>query len=338
MSHTIEAAIDPEIPIVDAHHHLWQTPTWRYLYPDLLADLDCGHAVDATVYVEGGSLHPSRIAGGTMYRADGPDLWAPVGEVEFASGVGAMADSAIYGRTRACAGVVGFVDLNHGAEVAGPLDAMCAFPRMRGVRYITGWNDDPDLRKPGMLHRPGLLRDPTFRRGLRELARRGLSFETSVHHHQLPDLADVARDLPDLTIIVCHLGGPVGIGRKYAGRPKEAFADWKSCLAEFAACPNAHVKLGGLAQRHTGLIPAPGLSSEQIAGLWRDHVLTGIDLFGPRRCMFESNTPVDTTHMAYGTLWNAFKRLTAGFSDSERIAMFGGTARKVYRLPDREHS
>lgn len=331
VTHITEAPIDPGLPIVDAHHHLWRTPTWRYLFDDILRDVDCGHNIAATVYVEGGSLHPTKIDGGTMYRAGGADLMAPVGEVEFASGVGAMADSGIFGPTRVCAAVVGFVDLTQGAAVGEVLDAQSVYPRLRGIRYITGWNDDPRLRKAHMRHRPGLLVDPTFREGLREIARRGLSFETSVHNHQLPDLADIARSMPDLTVIVCHLGGPIGIG-KYEGRRVEAFADWKANLATFAACPNARVKLGGLAQVHTGMIPGPGLGSEEIADLWRAHILTGIELFGPARCMFESNAPVDTSHMAYGTLWNAYKRIVADFSDTEKAELFGDSARRIYRI------
>lgn len=324
--------IDPAAPIIDAHHHLWDKPGWRYLYPDLLADLDCGHNIRATVYVEGGSLQRTG-QGGTMYRASGPEEMRPVGESEFANGVAAMAASGTYGPVQVGAGIVGFVDLPLGDRVRPVLEAHARAARFRGVRHITGFHSDPALLNPDLLLRPHLLLDPGFRAGLAVVRDMGLSFETTLIHHQLPELVDAARAFPDLTIVLCHLGGPMGVG-PYAGRPQEAFADWRANMRGIAECPNVYLKVGGLAQHRTGLIPSPeqAAHSSRVAAQWRDYVDAAIELFTPARCMFETNFPVDGRHVSYAVIWNAFKRLAAPYSADERHRLLFATAREVYRL------
>jgi L-fuconolactonase len=322
-----EEIIEPDLPIVDPHHHLVDRPeTGRYLLPELLADTGSGHNVTATVYLEWLS----------MYRATGPVELRPVGEVEFANGVAAMAASGTYGNTRVCAGIVGYADLSLGAPVETVLAAMieAGGGRFRGIRYISATH--PDQAAWGsLITRPeGMLRDPKVREGFARLAPLGLGFDAWLYHTQLGDLIDLARAFPETPIVLDHLGGPIGLGR-YAGKRDEVFAEWRARIRELALCANVHIKLGGLGMRmfgfdfHTKELPP---SSEELAAAWRPYVETCIAAFGPDRAMFESNFPVDKGGCGYAALWNACKRIAAGCSASEKAALFAGTASKFYRL------
>ena len=322
-----EEIIDPGLPIVDPHHHLVdRANTGRYLLPELLADTGSGHNVTATVYLEWLS----------MYRAAGPAEMRPVGEVEFADGIAAMAASGTYGRTRVCAGIVGHADLMLGERVEPVLEAMIAAGggRFRGIRYITASHPDEGARGSSIDRPAGLLMEPKVRAGFARLHPLGLSFDAWMYHTQLGELADLARAFPETPIVLDHVGGPIGIG-PYAGRRDEVFAQWRAGIAELARCPNVHVKLGGLGMRlfgfeaHNGETP-PG--SEQLALLWRPYIATCIEAFGPQRAMFESNFPVDKGSGSYHVFWNAFKRIAAGFSADEKAALFAGTASRFYRL------
>lgn len=322
-----EEALEPDLPIVDPHHHLIDRPeSGTYLLPDLLEDIGSGHNIVATVYLEWLS----------MYRASGPDDMRPVGEIEFANGVAAMSASGGYGAARVCAGIVGHADLALGGRVAGVLEAMIAAGggRFRGIRFIAA--SDPDQGQwGGTAGRPqGLLLDPRVREGFARLAPLGLSFDAWLYHPQLADLVDLARAFPATPIVLNHVGGPIGLGR-YKGKRDAVFADWSARIGELAACPNVHVKLGGLGMRmfgfdvHEGELPP---SSEQLATAWRPYVETCIAAFGPGRAMFESNFPVDKGSYGYGVFWNACKRLAHGASAAEKADLFRGTASRVYRL------
>ena len=322
-----EEILEPDLPIIDPHHHLLdQSAHGTYLLPDLLADLASGHHVVATVYLEWLS----------MYRADGPVEMRPVGEVEFANGVAAMSASGTYGGVRACAGIVGHGELTLGSRVAEVLEAMIVAGggRFRGVRLIAA--SDPDQPRWGspVLRSQGLLLDKKMREGFAQLAPRGLSFETWVFHPQLGDVVDLARAFPGTPICVDHVGGPIGLGR-YEGRRDAVFVDWHQRIGELAACPNVHVKLGGMGMKsfgfgfHENEMPP---SSEQLATAWRPYVETCIAAFGPKRAMFESNFPVDKGAYGYGIYWNACKRLAKGMSKAEKAELFHGTASRFYRL------
>ena len=322
-----EEILEPGLPIIDPHHHLIDRPDHgTYLLPDLLADLASGHNVVATVYVEWLS----------MYRADGPVEMRPVGEVEFANGAAAMCASGSYGGTRACAGIVGHAELPLGSGVAKVLEAMIAAGggRFRGVRFIA-CNDPDQAEWGGKLRRPpGALLDKKVREGFAQLAPLGLSFDTWVYHPQLGDVVDLARAFPGTQICVDHIGGPIGLGR-YKGKRDAVFADWSQRIKELAACPNVHVKLGGMGMKMFGFgfeegEIAPG--SEQLAAAWRPYVETCIEAFGPKRAMFESNFPVDKLSYGYGVYWNACKRLAKGMSADESADLFHGTASRFYRL------
>ena len=322
-----EDILEPDLPIIDPHHHLIdRAGHGTYLLPDLLSDLASGHNVVATVYLEWLS----------MYRADGSLAMRPVGEVEFANGVAAMCASGAYGKTRACAGIVGHAELTLGSGLAKVLEAMMAAAggRFRGVRFIAC--TDPDQAQWGInqMRPQGLLLDKTVREGFAQLESRGLSFDTWVYHPQLADVVDLARAFPGTQICVDHVGGPIGLGR-YKGKRDAVFVEWSQSIRELAACPNVHVKLGGMGMPMFGfdfVLGEIAPSSEQLAAAWRPYVETCIEAFGPKRAMFESNFPVDKVSYGYGVYWNACKRLAKGMSAAEKADLFHGTASRFYRL------
>ncbi|MBI1181295.1 MAG: amidohydrolase family protein [Alphaproteobacteria bacterium] len=321
-----EAVLDPDLPIIDPHHHLWDHPTSRYLLDELLADTGSGHNVVATVFMECAA----------MYRADGPEAMKPVGETEFVNGIAAMSASGIYGPTRACAAIVGFADLTLGAAAGEVLEAhrAAAPDRFRGIRHAAGWDPDDRVRKSHTNPTERMMLSPAFREGFAELDRLGMSFDAWCYHPQIPEVTELARAFPDVVIVLDHFGGPLGIG-PYEGKRDEIFTRWKNDVAELATCPNVHAKLGGINMAVNGFgwhkRERPP-TSDELAAATRDWYLHMIDAFGPGRCMFESNFPVDKLSCSYRVLWNAFKEIAAGFGDAEKEALFSGTARRVYRL------
>ena len=336
-----EEILEPELPIVDPHHHLWHRKHHRYLLDELLADTRSGHRVLATVFVDCMAF----------YRADGPAALRPVGETEFANGVAAMGASGFYddkhggrhGEFRPCAGIVGFADLTLGAAVSEVLAAHIAAGggpggRFKGIRHAGGWDASPMIHNSHTKPPRGLYGDAVFRQGFAQLAPLGLSFEAWQYHPQLPEVTALARAFPDTAIVLNHVGGPLGVGpysSQFAGKADETFAQWRRHISELAGCPNVTVKLGGLGMRigpiqHFKLPDPP--TSTQVADAWRPWIEHCIEAFGPARGMFESNFPVDKTSAGYAVLWNAFKRLAAGASASEKADLFADTARRVYRL------
>ena len=322
----VEEILEPDLPICDPHHHLWDYPTSRYMIEELNADARSGHRIESTVFVECNSF----------YRAEGPRALAPVGETEVVNGVAAMSASGRYGEMRACAGIVGFADLSLGADVAPVLEAhmRAGGDRFRGVRHAGAWDASDAVRNAHTNPPRGLYGSAGFREGYARLAEHGLSFEAWQFHPQLPEVTDLARAFPETTLVLDHVGGPLGIG-PYEGRRAEVFEVWKADLAELAKSSNVVVKLGGLGMAICGFgfhkreTPA---SSEELAQAWRPYIETCIELFGAERCMFESNFPVDQVSCDYRTLWNALKRLAAGASADEKALLFRDVARRTYRL------
>jgi predicted TIM-barrel fold metal-dependent hydrolase len=321
-----EQALDPSRRIVDPHHHLWDRGGQRYLLDELTSDIASGHDVIATVYVEARS----------MYRANGPEAFRPVGEVEFANGAAAMSASGGYGPAAVCAGIVGHVNLLSGDGARAVLEAEISAGqgRFRGIRHSSAWDADPDVAHMYATRPKGLLLDPTFRKGFSCLAPLGLSFDAWLFHPQIGELTDLACAFPDTRIVLDHCGGPAGTGQ-YAGRREEIFATWKTSIREIAKCPNVSVKLGGLAmcllgyEFHQRPLPPP---SEELATAWRPYIETCIEAFGVERAMFESNFPPDKGQCSYQVIFNAFKRITTSMSEAEKDALFSKTAMKVYRL------
>lgn len=316
-----EAALDPALPIVDAHHHLWDAPHPRYLLDELLGDVGGGHDIRATVCVE--ARH--------MWRADGPEALRPVGEVEFANGIAAMSASGGYGPARINAAIVGHADLALGSRVAPVLDALIAAGngRLRGVRHSTA--NDPAVRR---LAPAGLLRERAFHEGFACLQQRGLTFDLWAYHPQLDDALVLARAFPEAPIALNHLGGRIGIG-PYAAARDEAGRHWETRLRALAAFPNVHLKLSGLGMSLAGFHlyereRPPG--SDDLVALWGPCIALGIEIFGPRRCMFGSNFPVDKASCAYTTLWNAYKKMTVAMAADERRQLFAQTAARFYSI------
>jgi L-fuconolactonase len=321
-----EEIIEPGLEIVDPHHHLWDRPGNRFLISELLADTGSGHNITQTVFIECGS----------MYRADGPAEMKPVGETEFVNGTAAMSASGQYGPTRLCRGIVGHADLRLGDAVAKVLDAQIAAGdgRFRGIRHSVTWDASDVLAKARTDPPKGQMFDPTWRAGFARLAPLNLTFEAWLYHPQLPDLADLARAFPQTTIILNHVGGPVGIG-PYKDKKAETFAQWKAGITEVGKSQNVVVKLGGLGMTfgmfdfHAREKPP---SSTDLETAYRPYIETCIAAFGVDRSMFESNFPPDGASSSYPIVWNAFKRLAAGYSASEKAKLFSGTAKRVYRL------
>jgi L-fuconolactonase len=326
-----EEALEPELPICDTHHHLWdlrasQAPDERYLIHEFVGEFG-GHNVVSSVFADCNS----------MYRTKGPEETRCVGETEFVQGMAAMAASGLYGKCSVAAGIVGWADLQLGARVAPVLEAhMAASPsRFRGIRFSTHWHEDPKVR-PGRSHHTfrNMLGDSKIREGLACVERLGLSFDAAIFFHQIPEVTDLARAMPGLNIVLGHLGGLLGIG-PYAGKRDQVFEEWKKSMAELAVCPNVSVKLGGLANPRYGFgwqnQPKPP-TSDQFAEATKRYFLYCIECFGTERCHFESNFPIDKASLSYVVLWNAYKKITKGFSKSERAALFYDTAARVYRL------
>lgn len=324
-----EAALEPDLPIVDPHHHLWHRQA-RYMLDEFLADLDTGHRIVSTVFVQAHA----------MYRVDGPERLRSLGETEFVNGIAAIGASGRYGPTRLCEGIVGAFDLREGPAVADLCEAhLCAAgARFKGVRTNWQWDDDPAL--PNAVGGREAFRDPDFRSGLAVIARYGLSFDTWLYFPQLPEIAAVADACPELPIALNHCGGVVGVGR-YANRRQEVFQTWRDLMSDAARRPNIVVKFGGFGMPFCGFgyrdRPAPPTSAE-LATDWAPYLETCLELFGAERVMFESNFPADKTSFGYATAWNAFKRLAQPLTAAEKQALFSGTARRFYRLGERGRS
>jgi len=322
---TEEAPIEPELPICDPHHHLWDRPDSCYLLDELLKDTGGGHNIVKTVFVECTS----------KYRKDGPERMRPLGETEFVQGIADQSASGMYGGPIVAAGIVGFADLTMGAAVAPVLEAHIALSpnRFRGIRHSSAWDASPEVtvyrRRP-----QGLLLDSKFREGFSYLQKYNLSFDAWLYHPQLMELIDLAKFFPDTPIILDHIGAPLGIG-PYAGKRDEVFGDWKNAITSLATCPNVVVKLGGLGMPLCGFgwheRQAPPNSAE-LAEVMTPYFEFCIEQFGVNRCMFESNFPVDKESYSYTVMWNAFKRIAKDFSSGERAALFYDTATRLYRL------
>jgi L-fuconolactonase len=344
---SVEEILEPELPIVDPHHHLWDRPpallatlpppqhpfdhvvrrSPRYLLDELLADVRTGHNVRGTVFVQCGA----------MYRADAEPAFKPIGETEFVNGIAAMCASGIYGDVRVAAGIVGHVDLTLGAVVSDVLEkhVQVAGDRFRGIRHSASFDANPQVLGPLARVPDGLYASAAFRQGYARLANYKLSFDAWLLEPQLPQLIELARRFPEIPVVLDHVGTPLGIAG-YEGRRDERFPIWHENIRKLAELPNVGVKLGGLAMpfcNFPSFMQTPPASSAQLATEWKPYIETCIEAFGVQRCMFESNFPVDLGSCRYRVLWNAFKRIAIGCSAAEKAALFSETATRVYRLP-----
>ena len=317
-----EAALLPDMALVDAHHHLWDRGGHTYLPPQLLQDAQ-GHRVLATVYVECQS----------GYRDAGPEHLRWVGETEYVARL--LLQPGVKTRTDVCAGIVGRADLALGGAVDEVLDAHqhAGGARFKGVRYVTAWDADPAVHGAYTTH-AGMLLEPVVQAGARRLGARGMTLDLWLYFHQMDEVAVLARACPDLTLVIDHFGGPIGAG-PYAGRRDQVFQQWRRSIQALGLYENIVIKLGGMAMAVAGFgwreraVPP---SSADLAQAWQPYVDACLEAFGARRCMFESNFPVDRVGCSYTLLWNAFKKLAIPLSEPERAALCAGTAREVYRL------
>ncbi len=331
---SLEQALEPERPIIDSHLHLWeilpapgamQLPQ-RFLLPELLQTIgESGHRITHTVFVE---CH-------AMYRQDGPAAFRPIGETEFVNGVAAMSASGAYGPCRVAHRIVGSADLLLGAAVAPVIEAhvAAAGERFRGVRFNTAFSEAGMFGRscdPAARH---VMLDPRFRAGAEVLARKGLSLDVWCFHSQIDELIDLAAALPDLTIVLNHVGTPESLGA-WAGRAAEAHAEWQEKIVALARRSNVFVKLGGLGMDVSRPIGGQtgAASSSTLAAKWRPCIEACIEAFTPQRCMFESNFPPDGASGSYGATWNAFKIIARDYSAEERDQLFRRTAAAVYRI------
>ena len=330
LAQTQEETLEPNLPICDPHHHLWEFRTERsapqYLINDILDDINCGHNIVSTVFIECGA----------MWKADGPKDMVVIGETEFVNGIAAMSASGLYGPCKIAAGIICTADLMLGADVGQVLDAQIAAGggRVRGIRYGLVWDPSGSTTQGRMKPPQHLMYDATFRQGFAELAKRDLSFEVWCYHTQIPDVIDLAKAFPDTTLILDHFGGPLGVG-PFQGKSDEVFADWQKNIKELAKCQNVVAKLGGINMIENGFgwheQPKPPTSQELMESTRHYYDFT-IEQFGIDRCMFESNFPVDQVTCNYNTLWNSFKRLTETYSADEKIRLYHDTATRIYRL------
>ena len=328
-----EPILEPDIPIIDAHHHLFdrpalgERPPLRYLLDDYLADAQAGHRVVASVYVE---IH-------AYARTDGPEVLRPLGEIEFANGIGAMAASGRYGDCRVCAGIVGYADLRFGDAVAELLDrAMAAAPeRFRGIRQCSNFSTSAAPYR-FITNRPpeGVLQHPGFRQGFKQLVKRGLTFDAAMFHHQLQDVADLADAFPDATIVLNHCGHALAMDLDEKGRA-EVFRHWRELMSEVARRPNVYCKIGGMGLPMWGFRleeRTDSIGYQELATTWRPWVEGSIEAFGASRCMMESNYPPDGRSAGFVPLWNALKHIVRAASPEDKASLFHRTAAKVYGL------
>jgi L-fuconolactonase len=321
-----EEILEPDLPIIDPHHHFWSPPRTIYGGHELAADLMSGHNFIGTVFADC-TEH---------YKKDGPEDYRVVGETEFSVRLGEESDQGLYGPVRFCQAVFGRVDLANGASSKGVLEAHVAAGkgRFKGIRFGTAWDPHPEVRTTARMPTQGLLLDSRVLEGVACLEQLGLVLDLWLYHHQLSDAVELARRFPNLSIVLDHAGGPLRMG-PYANRLDEVYADWRAGIAAVASCPNISVKLGGLGMKIGGFHfedrPLPP-SSEDLADAWRPFIEPCIELFGAERAMFESNYPVDSLSCSYPILWNAYKRITEGASASEKTALFAGTAQRVYSV------
>ena len=318
-----EPALEPDLVIVDPHHHLWVRSGANYLVPDLAEDLASGHNVVSTVYAQ---CH-------SMYRQDGPEELRSLGETEFVAGCAAMGASGAFGKTRICEAMFGEVDLTLGERARGIFEQHLdrSGGRFRGVRYSTAW--DASDRINNVAPRQHQLIAPEVLAAAGVLADMGLSLDCWLYHPQLGDVSALADAHPGLTIILNHTGVPI-LGGPYRDKRDEVFQDWKAGMADVAKRPNVYLKLGALPiLRGSDVDRSLPPGSEEVAAAWKPWMDYCIETFGPARCMFESNFPVQKLWSSYGVTWNAFKRIASGASADEKQALFEGAARAAYRLP-----
>lgn len=324
LDQVVEEIVDPDLPVIDPHHHLWRHPGADYLAEQLHQDTASGHRIEKTVAIQCG----------VEYRQDGPDHLKPLGEVEFfveqAKRCEQMGGPAI-------AGIVSRVDLQLETPVLEDVlrqHQEIGEGRFRGIRHNAGRAEYPEALNIALESPEGLYEDAGFRNGLKVLGRLGFSYDAVHYYYQNNDFTRLAKSVPNTLLVLDHFGWPLGVG-PYASKRKEILEKLKKDLSEMAKCDNVMAKLGGHAMPDNGFgwheDPRPP-TSDEYAAAQREYFLHAIDCFGPERCMMESNFPVDRVSLSYAVLFNGMKKIVADFPETERRQLFHDTAERVYRL------
>ena len=318
-----ESILEPDIAIVDPHHHLWLRNGYTYLLPEFAADIASGHNIVASVFAE---CH-------SMYRRSGPEVLRSLGETEFFCGQSAMATSGTFGVVSGCDVMFGNVDLMLGDAIEPLLEAHleASAGRFRGVRISTGWHPHENVHN--VVEMPHVLLNPKVKEAAAVLDRMALTLDCWVYHTQLDEVIDLADAYPNLTIILNHAGSPI-LGGPYRGKVDDVFADWQARIGRLGERENVFVKLGALPIRMPGYQGDRTLppSSQEVAAAWQPWIDTCIDAFSPARSMYESNFPVQKRWCSYQVCWNAFKRISLGASVVEKRNLFAGAAVHAYRM------
>jgi|TARA_B110000090_G_scaffold73721_1_gene84000 predicted TIM-barrel fold metal-dependent hydrolase len=330
LNQLIEDPILPNIPIIDPHHHLWDVGFGRYYIEELLEDINSsGHNIVSTVYIMSSSNTK-------IYSKDGLEEFKPLTEIEFATSEGKRADLIPNNRVKVNASIVGSVDLTYGNKLQPVLEKAVNISegRLKGIRMLLASHTDPRISSGAVKSDLGLMLHPNFIDGAKCVQDANLSLDFWIYHTQLNEMEKIARALPDLTIILNHIGGPIHIG-EYEGKQAATHREWRSAMMRLSRIPNINVKLGGLgmavngAKFHNSKFPP---NSVQLSDVWKPWIYETIDMFGFDRCMFESNFPVDKGSCSYGALWNAFKIIAKDMSDDEINKLFSKNAAKIYKI------
>ncbi len=326
----IEDPISPNIPIIDPHHHLWDVGFGRYYIEELLEDINSsGHNIVSTVYIMSSSNTE-------IYSKDGLEEFKPLKEIEFATSEGKRADLIPNNKVKVNASIVGSVDLTYGNKLQPVLEKAVNISegRLKGIRMLLASHTDPRISSGAVKSDLGLMLHPNFIEGAKCIQNANLSLDFWIYHTQLNEMEKIARSLPELTIILNHIGGPIHLG-EYEGKQAATHREWRSAMMRLSRIPNINVKLGGLgmavngAKFHNNKFPP---NSVQLSDVWKPWIYETIDMFGFDRCMFESNFPVDKGSCSYGALWNAFKILAKDMSDDEINKLFSKNAAKIYKI------
>ena len=323
-----EPILEPDLPILDSHIHLFDLPGNRYMLEDYLADAGAGHNIVGAVYCETQAFS----------RPDGPEHLRPLGEVEFANGVAAMCASGTYGDCKVAHGLIGHANLTLGSVVGELLDrCIAAAPdRFRAIRHVAVEPPDDRAYKYIMTFRPprGVLDTPGFPLGLAELEKRELVFDAAIWHPSLPRLTELVDDFPNLTFVLNHMSTAVGVDMS-TDEKAELFKTWRVQLGELAKRQNVVCKTGGLGMPFWGFgfeTRDDVVGSEELATAWRPFLDTAFEAFGTDRCMMESNFPPDGRSSGFVPTWNAYKIVTKDFSDDEKAALYKDNAARIYDL------
>jgi predicted TIM-barrel fold metal-dependent hydrolase len=317
-----EAPLDPEVPVVDAHHHFSDRRQYLYMLHELMEDVGSGHRVLATVFLEG-----------RMCECGTDEATRGVAETGVAMALGALAEAR--GQHGIAAAIVGIAELSQGTKVGEVLRAHIAAGagRFRGVRQIAPWDPSPVLSPPGLNIDPELLSNKTFREGFGQLAPLNLSFDAWLYYPQYDRLRALGEAFPN-TQIILNFPIPLGAGGYALGSASDA-ERWKAAVRSVAQCPNIAVKLGGFGMGIAGLRfgerPNPPTST-QLAAAMKPYFEVTVEAFGADRCLIGSNFPVDKGSFSYTVFWNACKLLLRSLPIEQRSAILSENALRYYRV------